>query len=270
MKTVLYIVAIVSILAGGWFSYGTMKKLANLQNEQRIELDKENKTRTNFIVKTKKEAKGMEGERDKAQGQLADTEAELEIEQGKIKTSKREAADWKNKIAAQDLQLDKTQQVIQGIKDAFNELGENIQLEQVPELVKKLENQKKDAERKLEELQALSEAANNRVEANNAVIVELSGRIKERAERIAGNTVEGRIVAVNHDWGFAIVSVPNNMPVDENSKLIAKRGTGYIGKLNITAIEGARIIVDVDYKSMTAGMVVQPGDAVVLAKPVTN
>ena len=34
----------------------------------------------------------------------------------------------------------------------------------------------------------------------------------------------------------------------------------------INAIEGGRIVADVDYKSMSAGMVVQPGDSVVLAK----
>lgn len=269
MKALLYIVAIVAILTGGWFSYGTMNKFAKLQND-RIELDGRNKNRTQSIVNTKKEAKGMEEERDQAQKLLFASEAELELVEGKIKQTAREAASWKGKIEEQDVELGKTQQVIQGIKDAFKELGGNIQLEQVPELIKKLESELRDANDELEELQELSEAANKRVESNNAVIADLTDRITKRAERIAGNQAEGRVVAVNHDWGFAIVSVPGNMPVDENSKLIVKRGTGFIGKLLIKAIEGERIIVDVDYQSMTTGMVVQPGDAVVLAKPVTN
>jgi len=64
--------------------------------------------------------------------------------------------------------------------------------------------------------------------------------------------------------------VPDNMPVDNTTKLIVKRGATLIGKLSINAIEGKRVIADIDYPSMTAGMVVQPGDAVILAKPVTN
>ena len=269
MKALIYVIAIVAILTGGWFSYGTMKKFGKLQND-RIELDKQNKTRSAYIVKTKKEAKGMEGERDKAKTLLAEAEAELTNVEANTKLSKREGSAWQSKITEQDNQLAKTEEVIKSIKDAFKELGGDIQLEEVPALVGKLEDQLKDSNRKLEELQALSEAANRRLEGNNTVIADLSERIQKRAERIASNKTEGLIVAVNHDWGFAIVNVPNNMQVDENSKLIVKRGLGYIGKLKINAIEAGRIVADVDYKSMTAGMVVQPGDSVVLAKPIAN
>jgi hypothetical protein len=52
--------------------------------------------------------------------------------------------------------------------------------------------------------------------------------------------------------------------------LIVKRGADFIGKVNINAIEGKRIIADIDYRSMKPGMVVQAGDSVILAKPVTN
>jgi len=269
MKVLLYVVAIVAILAGGWFSYGTMQKFAKLQDD-RIELDKQNKTRSAFIVKTKKEAKVMETERDAAKTAHAETMANLDTVEGNIKLSKREASGWESKIAAQDEQLKKNLELMMSIKDAFKELGGDIEISEVPALVKRLEDELKDKNRKLEELQALSEVANKRVEANNIVINDLSDRIEKRAKRIASNDAEGMITAVNHDWGFAIVSIPSNMIVDEGSKLLIKRGTGLIGKLDVNAIEGGRIVADVDYQSMTAGMVVQPGDTVMLAKPLAN
>ena len=108
------------------------------------------------------------------------------------------------------------------------------------------------------------------IEVTNRKIADLNDRIQKRKQRIAGNKAEGRITATDHNWGFAIINVPDDMPLDNTSKLLVKRGAALIGKLSINAIEGNRIIADIDYPSMAAGMVVQPGDAVVLAKPVTN
>ncbi|MCP5534968.1 MAG: hypothetical protein H7A51_01905 [Akkermansiaceae bacterium] len=269
MKAILYVIAIAAIGAGGWFSYETMNKFTQLKAD-REELDSNNKNRSASIVDTKKKAKVMETERDAAKSKLADTEAELDTSESNLKLSKREAATWQSKIAEQDEKLEEIQALITSIKNAFKELGEDIQLDQVPGLVKQLEDDLKEANRKLEELQSLAGAADKRVATNNAQIKDLSERIAKRAARIAGNSAEGTITAINHDWGFAIVNVPSNMPVDESSKLLIKRGTSFIGNLKINAIEGSRIVADVDYKSMSPGMVAQPGDVVVLAKPVTN
>lgn len=269
MKTILYIVAIVAIAAGGWFSYATMDKFTKLK-ANREQLDETNENRKVTIKKTKGEAKEMEVDRDAAQSKLAETEGDLDTSKSNLKLAKREAATWKGKIAEQKEKLEGIQNLIKSIKDAFKELGDDIQLDQIPGLVKKLEDDLKESQRKLEELQSLADAADKRVATNTAQIGELGGRIEKRAARIKGNSAVGQITAINHDWGFAIVQVPSNMPVDETSKLMIKRGTAFIGNLKINAIEGTRIIADVDYKSMTPGMVAQPGDSIVLAKPVTN
>ena len=269
MKALLYVIAIAAIGAGGWFSYASMTKFTQLKAD-REELDLNNTTRKATIKTTKDDAVAMEGDRDKAKTKLADTVAELEVAEANIKESKDLEDTWKSKIAEQDEKLDEVQALITSIKKAFKELGDNIQLDQVPGLVKKLEDDLKEADRKLEELQSLAGAADKRVVSNNAQIKDLSERIAKRAKRIAGNSAEGKITAINHDWGFAIVNVPSNMPVNETSKLMIKRGATFIGNLKINAIEGTCIVADVDYKSMSPGMVAQPGDVVVLVKPVTN
>jgi len=269
MKTILYIVAIVAIAAGGWFSYSTMESFKKLK-ANREEIDKTNETRKVTITKTKGEAKAMEADRDAAQAKLAETEGDLDTSNSNLKLAKREAATWKGKIAEQQEKLEGIQNLIINIKKSFKELGDDVQLDQIPGLVKKLEDDLKESQRKLEELQSLATAADKRVAANTTLIGELGDRIQKRASRIKGNAAVGQITAINHDWGFAIVQVPSNMPVNDTSKLMIKRGTSYIGNLKINAIEGTRIVADVDYKSMTPGMVAQPGDRVILAKPVTN
>ena len=269
MKLAAYIISIVIILTGAWFSYSTMSKFSALQDD-RIELDQQNKTRSAYIIKTKKEAKDMETERDQVKTSLAEADAELGNMEANIKLTKREAATWSNKIADQDSQLKKTQDVIANIKAAFEELGGDIELNQVPGLVKQLEEDVKKANRAFEDQQILAESVSESVAANEQKIAELNDRIQKRKKRIAGNKAEGRITATDHNWGFAVIDVPDNMPVDNTSKLIVKRGAAFIGKLSINAIEGKRVIADIDYPSMSAGMVVQPGDAVILATPVTN
>lgn len=139
MKVLSYIIAIAVILCGSWFSYSNMNQFAKTQ-EDRIELDNQNKTRSAFIVKTKKEAKTMEAERDQVKASLADADAELDITSGKILTKKREASAWNSKIAEQDRELEKTQELIASIKAAFKELAGDVELGMVPELVTQLED----------------------------------------------------------------------------------------------------------------------------------
>ena len=269
MKAILYIVAIAAIGAGGWFSFDTKNKFNDLWNT-RTELDETNTRRKATIKTTRKDGDKMIKERDVARNEHAEAESDLETSQSNLKLTKREAATWKSKIAEQDKKLQKIQDLIASVKKAFSELGRDIQLDQIPGLVKKLEDDLKEANKKLEELQTYTAAADKRVAANSSQLQDLGKRRNKRARRIRGNSAEGQVTAVNHDWGFAIVNVPSNMPVDESSKLMVKRGTAFIGSLKINAIEGARIIADVDYKSMSPGMVVQPGDVVILAQPVTN
>ena len=173
-------------------------------------------------------------------------------------------------IDGQTEKLDEVNDLIKSIKKAFSDLGDDIDLSQIPALVQKLEDDLKQANKKLEELEALTEAADTRVASNKSQISDLDARVSKRAARIKGNSAQGRVTAVNHDWGFVTIDVPSNMPVSAEAKLMIKRGMTYIGNLKINAIEGRRIVADIDYKSMTPGMVVQPGDHVILAKPVTN
>jgi len=269
MKLAVYIISIVIILTGGVFSYSTMSKFSALQDD-RVELDQQNKTRSAYIIKTKKEAKDMETERDQVKTSLAEADAEFGNIEANIKGKKREASMLNDKIAKQDEQLKKNQEVIANIKAAFQELGGDIDLDQVKNLNEELKNDVKKANSKFEDQQILAESVSESVAVNEQKIADLNDRIQKRKKRIAGNKAEGRITATDHNWGFAVIDVPDNMAVDNTSKLIVKRGATFIGKLSINAIEGKRVIADIDYPSMTAGMVVQPGDAVILAKPITN
>lgn len=269
MKAILYIIAIVSILAGAWLSYDSMQKFEQLKTD-RIAKDEGNVRRKAQIVKQTKESKEMEGQRDLAEARFVEAEEGLANTNGNLATTKKTAAKWNSDIAGQKERLDELETLIESIKKAFKNLDPNIELTQVPALVQQLEDDLKSANKKLEELQELASAAEGRVATNNSQIQDLDRRQAKRAERIKSNSAEGRVTATNHDWGFVTLEVPSNMTVASGEVLTIKRGMANIGHLVVQGVEGKRIIADIDYKSMTAGLVVQPGDNVIRTKPLTN
>ena len=213
----------------------------------------------------------MEKERDDAKKKLFALRSERKVAREDVDLAKKQAAEWKSKIAAQQEELDGFENLrIQIVKQFQDQFGENVDLDQIPGLVKELEEELKQNNKTLEELLTNVDTAERKLASSQAQIADLNQRITKRANRIKANAVHGSLTAVNHDWGFVTVRVPKNMPVNTASKLLVKRGNQYVGTLNINAIEGTRIIADIDYKSLTRGMIMQPGDAVVLSKPVTN
>jgi hypothetical protein len=51
--------------------------------------------------------------------------------------------------------------------------------------------------------------------------------------------------------------------VSTDSRLLIKRGTQLVGKLNITQIENYQTVAEIDMKSLKKGSSVQPGDQVI-------
>ena len=49
-----------------------------------------------------------------------------------------------------------------------------------------------------------------------------------------------------------------------------KRDGRLIGKVNPSAIEQTQTIAEIDLKTLSPGVRIQPGDAVILAKPASN
>jgi len=268
MKNILYIVAIVAILAGSWFSYNQKSEFQELK-EKRMALNDINENRKASIKTSKKKSKSVGAELESAKGKWSDAEAGLDNANSKLKITNKEANTWSSKIDGQAEKLEGVEALAKSIKEQFKDLGP-VELNEIPALVQKLEDDLIKANKKPEELDTLITAAESSVASNDSQIKDLDARMAKRYERIKGNSAHARVTAVNHDWGFVTLEVPSNMPLTPVSQLMIKRGKSYIGNLSINAIEGRRVVADIDYRSMRSGMVVQPGDQVILIKPATN
>jgi len=171
MKAILYIIAIIAIAVGGWFSFDSMGKFKDLQSARK-ELDSQNETRKSNIKKAAEEAKAAEEQLDVAKRALAEVESVRENSQNTLKSAKRDVDEWDNKVAEQKEQLAKVQEVIVGIKDLFaKEVGNDVQINEIPTIIQKIKGDLAVATKDIEELDENINAAKNRVETTEGQIV---------------------------------------------------------------------------------------------------
>ena len=267
MKIITYLIALIGIIAAAWFSYELKGKFADLK-VQKDALAEKNANKLNTINKRKDEAKEAKANIDAARTALADTQAEVSSKTDNFNLVDRQLTEWNEKSSEQSDRLDEVNTLVTTVKQNFDEL--NIELEEIPDHISELETNIAESNEKLEEITLLTSAAQKSYDKNSAQLSDLRERVARRANNIRSNSLSGHIDSVNNDWGFVIVHVPSKMPIDTSSKLIVQRGSSYVGKLKISAIEGTLITADIDHKSLSPGMVIQAGDSVILAKPVTN
>lgn len=81
----------------------------------------------------------------------------------------------------------------------------------------------------------------------------------------AGNTnlAKGRVLAVNPNWDFCVVSLGDKQGGTINQVLIVARDGQAIGKVKITQVEAAQSIADIVPGTFAKNTFVQPGDDVV-------
>ena len=95
MKAIIYIIAIIAIAVGGWFSLNSMGKFKDLQNARK-ELDGQNESRKSRISQVAKEAQEAEEKLNAAKRAFAEVEAARENSQNTLKSAKRDADEWDN------------------------------------------------------------------------------------------------------------------------------------------------------------------------------
>lgn len=136
----------------------------------------------------------------------------------------------------------------------------------VEEILAKNEQLKKDNDAKVEELDKISkeaEVAKKAIAESQNLITRLKQQQTTRAKSISLVNRTGTVSAVNPEYGFVIVNLGQNQGVSSESRLLVKRGSQLIGKLNIVQIEANTTVADIALKTITPGFEIQPGDEVV-------
>lgn len=129
---------------------------------------------------------------------------------------------------------------------------------QDPELVKKVA----EAEAKAAEKDQLLKALQSKAEDAEKKVTALEADAARRASGVARPGLEGRILAVNPNWNFVVLSIGDRQGVVSGASLIVKRGASLVGKLKVTSVEPSTSIADIQAGG-AKGAVIQPGDIVI-------
>ena len=263
MKTLLIAVACAGIGAAGIFSY---MEIATHQAELDSTLEKKAKIVNveNAYVRMQKEYDSEKELKKKAEDSLNEMKAEIELKESQKLALKRQLKDLDNKIASQLEEIEEVDALISKVKGAFQ--GQEVALDQVPEFVEKLNDERKELEKKSEELAIAEEETQAELDSNNVVLVGLNKREAERVESLRQNGLSSIITAVNSSWGFVIIKPHPNAIINSDSNMIIVRGAQHIGRIHINSVENNRVVADIDFDSLVSGARVRAGDRVILAK----
>jgi len=269
MKTILYIVAIITACGAAIFSFNHSRKFDALQ-KSRVEAIATNKKVT---ADSSVADKNIKEEKD----QLAAAQEKQELLTQSVSSIKStgtalsaDLAKLKSEEATQNEEFAQLDKALAEVNTTLASLGGDVTLDTQPEKLQQIEDDKTAKQKKLEELEALVGGADKSLATNRAEMERLSKRMAERNARIRGNSIEAVVTAVNQGWGFLLIGAGSNSGFTPQTSLLVERDGRKIGRVRPSSIEPNQTIAEIDLKSLSSGVSLQPGDRVILAKPEAN
>lgn len=269
MKAIFYVVAILVAAGAGYFSYDHSQKFEALEKD-RVTTIATNK-------QTTADADVADTNIKKEKALLAASVERRELLTQSVASLKASGTGLENDVARLDTDLKAQAEEFAQLQKALDEvnlilatLGGGVTLETLPEKIQQIDDDKKGKQKKLEDLETLVGGAEKNLATSRAESDRLTKRMMNRATRIGRNAMEAVITAVNQDWGFIVIGAGSNSGFTPQTTLIVQRDGHQIGRVRPSSIEPTQTIAEIEFDSLTAGVRLQPGDRVILAKPTSN
>ncbi len=119
---------------------------------------------------------------------------------------------------------------------------------------------------KVAELEELKNSLTQKLEAAEANVAAAQKRESDRQAAMMRPGTEGRIMAVNPDWNFVILSIGDRQGVSPNAELIVQRGGAMVGKVKVSTVSPNRSVANIDTATVDPGNLIQPGDTVIFPR----
>lgn len=262
MTKVLFILSAVVILVSCFFAYqngraftDVRQNVAVLGGQIKTELDADKKAVAAVGVLV---------------GDITRVQSELDVESEKLKAQK-------NRLAQAEGDTKRTADEY-AIKDAKRtEL--TLKLEKLPKDVKVDTLSEDIARMKKEKLEfeAMAEAKKKEVTTEEEKVAGIQKRlddvvqkIEDRRKNFERNSLNARVLAVNHDWGFVVIDAGRATGLTQETKLIVTRGALTVGKISVMNVESGRSMASIVPDTVANGNFIMPGDRVILENLVQN
>lgn len=271
MKALFYILSILAIGGAAYFSNVNKTNFTEQQASRVGTIEKRMNVDAN-ITKTEVQLKSEQEKLATANKDLAEVEATISKLKSDQQTLKRELGEVEGELETQQAELDAAEKAMQELADTLQKLGIEgpVNMDTIKQNIKALEDEKKELDAAIAELDTNIEGARNNVARNEAEIERLAKRKAERAARISNNAREAVITAVDQNWGFVVIGAGSSSGFKPEASLLVKRDGRVIGQVKPASIEPTQIIANIKLETLAPGVVLQPGDRVILANPATN
>lgn len=265
MKPLFYVLAVVAIGAAGFFGWNVNKK-HEAQLIARNELITQNKNLSADINKQEGLKKEADDALKVAQSERALAEQGLKAAKSNFEGFERTLDEISGLLEEANAEEAQVTKVMDSLKDLFP----GVELDEVPGIYDGLVDKQKKLTAEVEDLQGFKERLETDVAKNKSEIARVEVKIKESKARVASNTFQATVTAVDNDWDFVVIGAGEMSGLSSDSRLLVQRGGLLLGKLSINKLEANRAIADVIPDSLRAGVVLQPGDQVILEKTISN
>ena len=269
MKFIFPILAILVCMGAAFFTWTQAEAFAKVQDARFVAIST-NESVTASADKADAEIIVEEGLLEQSKDALALVTQSVSALESDAITLKSDLAKLDNELSGQEAEFAELQKALEEVQKIFADLGEDVDIDNLPEKIAQIEEDIKVKREKVAELETLIEGAKTKLKGNQDDVQRLVERKDARNKRIGRNALEARITAVNQDWGFLVIGAGSNSGFTPQTSLLVKRDGRLIGRVNPSAIEPTQTIAEIDLKSLSPGVRIQPGDTVMLAKPTSN
>lgn len=269
MKKIPYIVAIVIAVTSVILTLNLSGKFKKVQ-ATRLETISERKQHAINAESTEKQLKETREAKTAAESKSDEATQKLDTLKAEGTSIEREIAAQETIIKSQNDELVEVQKKLDEVNRIMSDLGGGVTIDTLGDKVQEIENEKKARQAKVEELATLTTAAEKLLATNRAEADRLVKRDIERNSRFNAKSMESVISAINQDWGFLVIAAGSNSGFTPQTPLIVERDGKMLGRVRPSSVEPTQTIAEIDFDSLAAGVRLQPGDRVVLAKPYAN
>ncbi len=269
MKATVYVLAILAACGAAFFSFSLSNKFQAVEKERMEILDTNKKVTADADAADKeiKDQKAILATAVEKQELLVQSVSSLRSAESALKA---EAMKGDEELKVQDEEFAQLDKALEEVNDILKTLGGGVTLDTLSDKIKEIEDDKIAKQKKLEELETLSGAAEKALVGSRSELDRLAKRMVERSSRIGKNSMEAIVTAVNQDWGFLVIGAGSNSGFTPQTALLVERDGLKIGRVRPSAIEPTQTIAEIDLKSLSSGVRLQPGDRVILATPASN
>ncbi|MGC6564781.1 MAG: hypothetical protein ACON38_04105 [Akkermansiaceae bacterium] len=265
MKSIFYVLAVLAIGASGYFGWEVNKKHETKINE-RNELITRNKNLSDDITdQTAKKAEAEEALKT-AKSERALAEQGLEAAKSKFNEFERTRDEIVGLLEEQLAEEAKVKAVVA----EFQTLFPDTDLDDVPRIHAELVDKQKKLTAEVESQEDIKSRLESDVAKNRTEITRVEGKIAESKQRVARNTFQATVTAVDNNWDFVSIGAGERSGLSIESRLLVMRGGRLLGKLDVTKVEANTAIADVVPRSLRPGVALQPGDQVILEETNAN